>query len=87
MNNNEKENKPQGQEGSGSAENKGAPREEQMNRNAVNHDASSLSEEMGNDSQRMVNLRDMGSLSGRDDYAGGSGDDMSGEDTGKPTIR
>ena len=81
------QNKPLPQQGSGSAENTGQERSAQTNRNAAPADTASLSDEMGTDSQRLVSLHDLGSLSGRDDYAGGSGDDMEEESTGKHTIR
>ena len=76
-------NTPKTQEGSGSAENMGRDRSEQMNTTAGT-DPSGMQEATGS-KQHLVNLHDMGSLSGRYDYAGGSGDRMEEESTGKPT--
>lgn len=76
---------PKPQEGSGSAENTGRDRREQKNNKAA-ADTSGMAEASGSN-QHLVNLHDMGALSGRDDYAGGSGDNMENESTNESTER
>ena len=44
-----------------------------------------IARDINENSNRIGNLRNTGQLSGRDDYAGGSGDDMSAENTNEPT--
>lgn len=78
-------NTPKTQEGSGSAENVGRDRSEQKNTTAT-PDNTGMQEATGN-RQHLVNLHDMGSLSGRDDYAGGSGDRMENESADEATDR
>lgn len=78
-------NTPKTQEGSGSAENRGMDRSEQKNTTSTS-DVSGMQEATGG-RQHLVNLHDMGSLSGRDDYSGGSGDKMENESTDEATER
>ncbi|HZF63486.1 MAG TPA: hypothetical protein VEZ55_03325 [Chitinophagaceae bacterium] len=75
------------QQGSGSAENTGRPREEQQQQMQDQPDQEQILRDLGRDSTRLASLKDMGSLSGRDDYAGGSGDQMSEENTNEETER
>jgi hypothetical protein len=79
---------PKQQPGSGSAENKGQSRQEQMNRtNDQLQDKQNIAREIGEDPSRIASVRDTGALSGRDDSAGGSGDRMEEESSGDPTER
>lgn len=71
-----------GRQGTGSAEQTGREREAQQQNSQQN-----ISEEMGNDKDRLSSIEELGGFSGRDDYAGGSGDDMSSENTGDATDR
>lgn len=75
--------------GTGSAEQTGRNRDEQKNKmtdldKGARKDVAS---DAGIGRKRITTLKDMGSLSGRDDYAGGSGDDMSSENTNERTDR
>jgi hypothetical protein len=78
-------NAPDHREGSGSAGNMGRDRSEQKNTTSTS-DTSRMEEATGS-KQHLVNLHDMGSLGGRDDYAGGSGDNMAHESTDESTER
>ena len=81
--------KGQSQPGSGSAENRGE------NRVYQGHNKTDISEqekkdiaaEIGEDSNKVADLKDTGALSGRDDAAGGSGDRMEEQSTGQATDR
>ena len=68
----------QTQEGTGSAENTGGNRESQKNKLAqlTDNDKQKIAAEVGEDQSHIADLNDLGSLSGRDDYAGAPGDDM-----------
>ena len=79
----------QTQQGSGSAENKGGSREDQKNplTNPGGKEKQDIARDINESSNRVGSLRNTGQLSGRDDYAGGSGDDMSAENTNEPTDR
>ena len=73
--------------GSGSAEATGKSRDEQKNRDfTLDNDAK---KDIANDAEipenNVVGLKDLGAGSGRDDYAGGSGDSMSSANTNEPT--
>ena len=83
------ENKPSTQQGSGSAENKDQSRSEQLNRHIddTNKDKKDIAQEIGEATQSVVGLKDLGGMSGRDDAAGGSGDRMEEENTGRRTDR
>ena len=77
------------QEGSGSSENQGRDREEQRH-NLTDMDKQGkkdIAHEAGLGRKRMADIEDLGGLSGRDDYAGGSGDDMSNTSTNEATDR
>ena len=78
-----------GQQGSGSAENRGEDREvQQAQHTHVDKDErKGLAQDAGLGRERMTDLNDLGALSGRDDYAGGSGDEMSSQSTGENTDR
>lgn len=84
-----KDSKQKAQPGTGSAENKGQGRSEQVSRtkDASRGDKQNLASEIGEHPSRVASVRDTGGLSGRDDSAGGSGDRMEGENTGKTTDR
>ena len=78
-----------GQQGSGSAENKGQGRNAQQNSNTTLSDDErrNLAEQLGETPNSIVGLKDIGALSGRDDAAGGSGDRMETGSTGDATDR
>ena len=79
-------NMQQGQEGSGSAENQGRSREDQMAQNTDAQDnRQDIKDALGNDANRLSSLKEMGALSGRDDAAGGSSDRMEEQNTGQAT--
>lgn len=78
---------PQNTQGSGSAEQTGKSRDEQKNRNFNLDDdtKNKIASDIGVDSKDIVDLHDLHADSGRDDYAGGSGDGMSDVSTNEPT--
>jgi hypothetical protein len=77
------------QPGTGSAENMGKDRNEQVNqsKDMSRQDRQNIASEIGEHPSKLANLRDMGTLSGRDDSSGGSGDRMEDENTGERTDR
>ncbi len=77
------------QQGTGSAENTGRNRNEQQQPNTKlsSQERQDIGNQLGNDNNRVADLDDLGMLSGRDDAAGGSGDRMENESTGKETER
>ena len=77
-----------GSAGTGSAEQTGRSRSEQQ-QGPAKMDAGNeeLSKSLGRDKQRLSSIEELGGRSGRDDYAGGSGDDMSSQSTGDATDR
>lgn len=79
----------QAQPGSGSAENTGRSREEQLNPNTnlTQQQREDLSGQPGLGRDRLGGLREMGSLSGRDDLSGGGNDGMTEQSTGEETER
>lgn len=79
----------QPQPGSGSAENTGRSREEQLNPNTnlTQQQREDLSGQPGLGRDRLGDLREMGSLSGRDDLSGGDNDGMTEQSTGEETGR
>lgn len=79
--------KNKSQQGSGSAENTGKPRSEQVNKNMdiSNQDKQDIAHELNDTANHIAGLKDMGSLSGRDDASGGSGDRMEEENTSEGT--
>jgi hypothetical protein len=84
-----KENMQRSQQGTGSAENTGREREEQKNRTVdVNkQQGQQIAGEMGKGPNQLRDIRHMGGMSGRDDYAGGDNDGMSNENSNEPTER
>ena len=78
-----------GQQGSGSAENSGDNREAQKAKytQTDKEERKDLAQEAGLGRKRLTDLDEMGALSGRDDYAGGSGDEMSDQSTNQDTDR
>lgn len=79
----------QGQQGSGSAENKGGSRDEQKNilASLSEEERQDIASQLGNDKNRIADIQELGGLSGRDDSAGGTNDGMAGQSTGSPTDR
>ena len=76
------------QQGSGSAENKGEARQAQHSVTHVDHEERrDIRKDIQPGNNRIGDISETGQLSGRDDYAGGSGDDMSEQSTGEPTER
>jgi hypothetical protein len=85
---NTKEELQQGQQGSGSAENTGRQRQEQTaNTTLSEHDKQTIADQIGENKESVVGLKDLGAVSGRDDASGGSGDRMEDQSTGGATIR
>lgn len=84
-----KEQFEQSKKGSGSAEQTGRDRSSQENKNATlsDQERQNIAGQMGEGSNPVTSLKDMGAMSGRDDAAGGSGDRMKQESTGEPTDR
>ena len=78
-----------GQQGSGSAENIGQDREKQFNQKAdiSNEEKQDIEAQLGKGAVPVADIKDLGGLSGADDSAGGFGDGMTQENTGKPTDR
>jgi hypothetical protein len=78
----------QGQQGSGSAENRNGDRQEQMtNTELSEQDKQTIADQIGENKESVVGLKDLGAASGRDDASGGSGDRMEDQSTGGATIR
>jgi hypothetical protein len=86
---NSENNYTKAQQGSGSAENRGDSRESQKAQytQTDKDERKDLAEQAGLGRKRMSDLDELGALSGRDDYAGGSGDDMSNQSTNEETDR
>lgn len=84
-----KDSKQKSQPGTGSAENRGQDRNEQMNRSKdlLREDRQNIADAIGEKPGRVGSVRGTGALSGRDDSSGGSGDRMEGENTGEGTDR
>jgi hypothetical protein len=78
-----------GQPGSGSAENRGDSREAQKAQytQTDQSERKDLAEQAGLGRDQMTELNELGALSGRDDYAGGDNDGMSGQSTNEETDR
>jgi hypothetical protein len=78
-----------GQEGSGSAENRGQERNQQQAKNTKlsQEERQNVGSQLGADKNRVADLDDLGLLSGRDDASGGSGDRMEDQSTGESTDR
>lgn len=77
----------QNQGGSGSAENIGKDREAQQHqlRDLSSEQKNDIANEIGSGPVPVSSLRETGQLSGRDDAAGGSGDQMENTATGEST--
>lgn len=84
-----KDSRQKSQPGTGSAENRGQNRNEQMNRSKdlSQGEKQDMASQIGEKPGRIASQRDMGVLSGRDDSSGGSGERMEGENTGEGTDR
>jgi len=78
-----------GQQGSGSAENRGDSREEQkaQNTHLDKESKKDIAEQAGLGRERISDLGELGGLSGRDDYAGGERDGVSDQNTNEETDR
>lgn len=79
----------EGQQGTGSAENTGRDRQEQQSdmTNMPREKKEDIAEEAGLKQEDVTDIGSLGQQSGRDDYAGGHGDDMSGQSSGQETDR
>lgn len=79
----------QNQPGTGSAENTGRSREEQLNPNTnlTQQQREDVSDQPGLGRDRLGDLRETGQLSGRDDLAGGDNDGMMDQRSGEETER
>ena len=75
------------QEGSGSAENTGRGREEQLNRSSEELSRGDVAREAGISKQDISSIEELGGRSGRDDLAGSINDGMSEQSTGEATDR
>ena len=86
---NEREDNQQVQPGTGSAENAGNDRTEQLNEltELSLEERMAVADKIGVPTEQVSDISDTGMLSGRDDAAGGSGDRMEDENTGKETDR
>jgi hypothetical protein len=83
----EKETFQQSQQGSGSAESTGQERKEQWNNSADmdQQQKENIAKEIGEEKDAVIDVKDTGGLTGRDDQAGGSGDGMESQNTNQPT--
>ena len=79
----------QGQEGSGSAENRDQGREAQNAplTNLSQEEKQDIAHQIGEDEGSVASVKDLGQLSGRDDAAGGINDGMEDSSTGESTDR
>ena len=77
------------QYGADSAENKGESRDQQKNRttNLSGNQLDDMANQAGLGRDRINDIEDLGDMSGKDDYAGGDNDDISGENTNESTNR
>ncbi len=76
------------QQGSGSAENRGQDRADQLSpATGEAPRTEKIKESLGNDSGRLSSIRELGGLSGRDDISGGSGNRMEEQSTGQQTDK
>ena len=80
-----KEDLQNSQQGSGSSENKGESRDQQNQATSISSQKANLKAGLGRD--RMTDIENLGGISGRDDYAGSDGDDMSNQNTNEPSDR
>ena len=79
----------QGEGGGGGAENMGATREDQKSQHTQvrNQNKQDIAEQTGLDPNAIQSVQETGALSGRDDAAGGSGDEMTGTSSNEGTER
>lgn len=86
---NNEENQQRGQQGSGSAENTGSNREAQKSVKTIVSDdeRKDIAEQTGLQPEDIADVQQTGALSGRDDAAGGSGDDMTTVSSNEPTDK
>ena len=79
----------QQQGGTGGAENTGNDRNDQQNKSTdlSNTEKESVANEIGESSDSVTTIRDLGQLSGRDDASGGTGDQMENQNTGQNTEK
>ena len=77
------------QEGTGSAENTGRERTEQMNEltELSLEERMNVADQIGVPPEQVADVSDTGMLSGRDNVSGGSGDRMEEQSTGNETDR
>ena len=77
------------QEGSGSAEDTGRNRSDQKNKAAWqdSQEKQNIAQDAGVSPEQVSDLHSLGSMSGRDDYAGNYNDDMNEESTNEGTER
>jgi hypothetical protein len=89
MKNNSNDSNRQGQGGSGSAENIGQPREAQKAQmtHVDEQQKKDIAEQTGLKPDDILGLDETGATSGRDDFAGGSGDDMESTDSDAGTDK
>ena len=81
-----KEDLQNSQQGSGNSENQRESRDQQKNQaTSISSQKANLKAGLGRD--RMTDIENLGGISGRDDYAGSDGDDMSNQNTNEPTDR
>jgi hypothetical protein len=86
---NKQNNGQQSQPGTGSAENTGRDREEQMHKKTdlSENERKDIASEIGEDPDKIASIRDTGAMSGRDDASGGTADRMEQQSTGEATDR
>lgn len=87
MGNTQETHRPQATGGSRSAEQVSKSRDEQKNRdfNLTDEEKADIASDINIPKEQVANLKDLGAASGRDDYAGGSGDGMSNVSTNEST--
>jgi hypothetical protein len=85
----DRENGGQPQQGTGSAENRGRDRKEQFNElsELSLEERMKVADQIGIPVENISDAASLGTMSGRDDAAGGSGDRMEEESTGEETDR
>jgi hypothetical protein len=83
------ENNSQGQGGSGSAENKGQSRQDQLSKamSIGSDERQDIADQTGLKPEDIADLQDVGGMSGRGDAAGGSGDNMENTSTNEGTDK
>jgi hypothetical protein len=88
MNDNKTPNQ-QSQQGTGSAEHKDQSRTAQQNTSAEisEQEKQDIASQVKEPVKNITDIRGVGGMSGRDDAAGGAGERMDDESTGKPTDR